>query len=275
MTIIHSIILGIVEGFTEFLPISSTAHLTLTSQLLGLSQSAFVKTFEIAIQSGAIVAVIVIYWRKFLDLKILKQIIFAFIPTAVIGLLLYKIAKMYLLGNISVVLWSLAIGGVIIILFEKYWVKKSPDGILEGDDIDQNNDFTSRIGAEIKGLNIKQTALIGVFQVLAIIPGVSRSAATIIGGRVLGISKEAIVEFSFLLAVPTILAATTLDLLKNYQLFSMSEFSNLSFGFVTSFLTALIGIKFLMVYIRKHSFVSFGIYRIIVAIIFAIIILRQ
>lgn len=264
MTIIHSIILGIVEGFTEFLPISSTAHLTLTSQLLGLSQSAFVKTFEIAIQSGAIVAVIVIYWRKFLDLKILKQIIFAFIPTAVIGLLLYKIAKMYLLGNISVVLWSLAIGGVIIILFEKYWVKKSPDGILEGDDIDQNNDFTSRIGAEIKGLNIKQTALIGVFQVLAIIPGVSRSAATIIGGRVLGISKEAIVEFSFLLAVPTILAATTLDLLKNYQLFSMSEFSNLSFGFVTSFLTALIGIKFLMVYIRKHSFVSFGIYRIIV-----------
>lgn len=286
MTILHSLILGIVEGFTEFLPISSTAHLTLTSQLMGLDQSAFVKTFEIAIQSGAIFAVLAIYWRKFLDFKILKQVVIAFIPTGIIGLILYKIAKQYLLGNVSVVLWSLAIGGVIIILFEKYWAKKARDSrvnsaqsvegsVVEGVEIDGSVEVvasTEIVSDEIKGLNIKQTALVGVFQSLAIIPGVSRSAATIIGGRLLGISKEAIVEFSFLLAVPTILAATALDLLKNYKEFSMDQFGNISIGFIASFITALIGIKFLMSYIRKNDFTSFGLYRIVVAVIFAIFI---
>src|SRR3989344_962705 len=115
MTIVDALVLGLVEGFTEFLPISSTAHLILASHILGLSQSAFVKTFEIAIQSGAIIAVIVIYWRKFLDIEILKKVLAAFIPTAIVGLVLYKFIKEYLIGNISVVLWALALGGAALI----------------------------------------------------------------------------------------------------------------------------------------------------------------
>lgn len=268
MTIFHSIILGIVEGFTEFLPISSTAHLILASELIGLSQTAFLKTFEIAIQSGAIFAVLAIYWRKFLDWEILKKIIIAFIPTGIIGFVLYKLAKEYLLGNISVVLWSLAIGGVILIVFEKYSLKKITKSALGDVGASQEGNST---GADIKGLSNIRIACIGAIQALAIIPGVSRSAATIIGGSLLGLNRNAVVEFSFLLAVPTILAATALDLIKNYQLFTSDQAINLSIGFVTSFITAIIGIKFLLSYVRTRSFAGFGVYRILIALLFLII----
>lgn len=252
----HAIILGIIEGFTEFLPISSTAHLVLAAHIIGLDQSIILKTFEIAIQSGAIFAVLFFFWRKFLDIEILKRIIIAFIPTAIIGLLFYKIVKNYLIGNLNIILISLAIGGLIIILFEKLSNKKV-SSIKSLEKID-----------EIKNLSYKKLILIGIAQSVAIIPGVSRSAATIIGGMFLGLSREAIVEFSFLLAVPTILSATGLDLIKNYHSFSSDSISLIVVGFITSFITAIIGIKFFMSFIKTRSFVFFGIYRIAIVIMF-------
>lgn len=259
MTFFDSIILGIVEGFTEFLPISSTAHLMLTSHLLGL-KSDFVSTFEIAIQSGAMFAVVVIYWKSFFDRHILAKIITAFVPTAVIGFLLYKVAKSYLLDNLYIVVGTLAVGGIVLIVFE-YFEKKRVQAGLEsaGTDFGANKD--------IKDLSWGRTALVGVIQAIAIVPGVSRSAATIIGGRLLGLGRVAVVEFSFLLAVPTILSATIYDIYKNQTVFVEGEWSLLFVGFVTAFVTAFIGIRWLLSYIRKHSFHIFGVYRIILAIL--------
>lgn len=253
MTLLDSLILGIVEGLTEFLPISSTAHLILTADILGLDHSAFLKTFEIAIQSGAILAVLVVYWRKFLDLEIIKKILAAFIPTAIVGFALYAIIKEHLLGNISVVLWALAIGGVALILFEKYYYKS----------ISNENAIQ-----DIKGLSYKKALYIGLIQSVAVIPGVSRSAATIVGGLLAGMSRYAIVEFSFLLAVPTIAGATALDLFKNYNLFSANESGILAVGFLSAFFTAIIGIKFLLSYVKNKTFVGFGIYRVLLVIVF-------
>lgn len=262
MSLLHSLILGLVEGFTEFLPISSTAHLILTSELLGLDQSVFLKTFEIAIQSGAIVAVLVVYWRRFLDWQILKRIAAAFIPTALIGLALYKVAKEYLFESTSIILWALAIGGVLLILFEKFYKKPAERFPNEGT-------ITSEI--EIRALPLTKAGLIGIAQAVAIIPGVSRSAATIIGGLWLGMSRPAIVEFSFLLAAPTILAATGLDLVKNASAFTPDQFGSLAVGFVAAFVTALLGIKFLLKFVSGKSFVGFGVYRIVIAILFFLI----
>ena len=253
MTLLHSLILGIIEGFTEFLPVSSTGHLILATHILGLPQSAFVKTFEIAIQSGAILAVIVVYWKKFLDVEILKKVIAAFIPTAIIGLILYKVFKSYLIGNIAVVLCALAIGGLLLILFEKFF---RPD--------------ESKAISDLKSLSYKQAALIGVAQSVAIIPGVSRSAMTIVGGLFVGMSRKAVVEFSFLLAVPTIIAATGLDLVQNIHAFTSNQFGTLTVGFIAAFVTALFGIRFLLSYVRNKTFIGFGIYRVILVLVFVL-----
>ena len=250
MTIFHVIVLGVVEGFTEFLPISSTAHLVLVSELFRLGQSEIVRTFEIAIQSGAMLAVLVFYWRKFLEWEMLKRIAVAFIPTAIIGLLLYKVVKQYLLGSTTVVLWSLLIGGIALIMFERY--QKGRESRIQ----------------DIENISYKQAFTIGLFQSLAIVPGVSRSAATIVGGLLLGISRSAIVEFSFLLAVPTMAAATGLDLLKSYHTLASGSFGLLAVGFVTAFVSAFIAIKFLISYIQKHTFTPFGVYRVMLALVF-------
>jgi len=256
MTILHSFILGIVEGITEFLPISSTGHLILVSGLLKIGQSDFVKSFEIIIQLGAILSVIALYWKSFLNLENLKKLFVAFLPTAVIGLALYKIVKMYLIGNQGVVLWSLFLGGVALLLFE-LWHKES-EGSGEG----------------IGQISYKQSFWIGICQAVAIIPGVSRSAATIVGGLLLGLKRKTIVEFSFLLAVPTMLAASGLDLVKNASSFSRDQFGVLTVGFAVSFVTALVSIKFLLGFIKKHNFTAFGVYRILLAITFWLAILK-
>ena len=259
MPLLHSLILGIVEGFTEFLPISSTAHIILTAQLLGIAQSSFVKTFEIAVQSGAILAVVAVYWRRFLNIEVLKKVIAAFIPTAVIGLVLYKFIKSYLVGNMSVVLWALGIGGVILILFEKFYLNK------------RNVTVEGIVNDEITSLSYGKAALIGVAQAVAVIPGVSRSAATIIGGSLAGMSLSAVVQFSFLLAVPTIGAATILDLYKNMGAFTSDETGSLIIGFMAAFVTALLGIRFLRSLGKNKMFTGFGIYRIVVAVLFVIL----
>jgi len=256
MDIWQSIILGIVEGITEFLPVSSTGHLILTSELLHIPQSAFTKSFEIIIQLGAIASVVFLYWKTLWNLATIKKLIVAFIPTGIIGLLLYKTVKTYLIGNSSVVLWSLFLGGIVLIAFE-YWHKEK-DSATES----------------IHAISYRQALTIGLFQSIAVIPGVSRSAATILGGLLLGLKRTAIVEFSFLLAVPTMLAASGLDLLKNYSSFSMDQFGVLGVGFVVSFIVALWSIKFLLRYIQNHNFIPFGFYRIIIALFFWWVILQ-
>jgi undecaprenyl-diphosphatase len=251
MNIFHAFILGIVEGVSEFLPISSTGHLILASRVLGILQTEFVKTFEIAIQLGAIISVIVLYGKRFLvNSEALKRIFAAFLPTAVIGFILYKIVKKIFLGNSHIVIGSLFFGGLFLILFELFYRKK--EGAVSA----------------IASISYKQAVLIGVFQAIAVIPGVSRSAATIIGGLILGLRRDVIVEFSFLLAVPTMLAATLWDLYKTGNTFTQSQFALLGVGFITSFFVAILAIKFLINFIKKHSFISFGIYRVLIALLF-------
>ena len=256
MTVIQAIILGIVEGVTEFLPISSTGHLILTSKLFGIEDASFTKSFEIAIQFGAILAVVVLYWKGFWGhTEQYKKVLVAFLPTAIVGFLLYKILKQFLLSSSTIVLWSLLLGGVFLILFELWYSKK--DGARHTEEI-----------------SYKKSFLIGIFQSLAIIPGVSRSASTIVGGLFMGIKRQAIVEFSFLLAVPTILAASGLDLLKSNFYFNRSEIFTLIVGFILSFLSAVLGIKILTRATSKFSMTYFGVYRIILAIVFYVFFLR-
>lgn len=251
MTLLQSIILGIVEGITEFLPISSTGHLILASRLLGLSQTDFQKSFEIAIQLGAIGSVIMLYWRQFLEFAVLGRLIAAFIPTGLIGFALYHVVKTYLFGSDTVVLWALGLGGVALIVFELLH-KESDDAV-----------------ADVTAIPYSKAVLIGLFQSLSIVPGVSRAGATIVGGLILGLSRTTIVEFSFLLAVPTMLAATGYDLLKNASSFEAQQLGALAAGFIASFVVALLSIKFLLAFVRTHTFIPFGIYRIAVALAFA------
>ena len=253
MAILEAFILGIVEGFTEFLPVSSTGHLILTSHLLKLEQSDFLKSFEIAIQLGAILSVVVLYLKKFLlNLEVIKRVAVAFLPTTVIGFLLYGFIKNILLGSATVVLWSLFLGGIALIAFE-FWYSKTALKI---------NSSNSLL------LSYRHCFFIGLFQAISIIPGVSRAGATILGGLWLGVPRKTIVEFSFLLALPTMAGATGLDLVKNWSSFSDGQFGILAVGFVVSFITAVLAIKFLLSFIQKHSFISFGVYRIILAIVF-------
>ncbi len=251
MTLLQSIILGIVEGITEFLPISSTGHLILASRLLGLSQTDFQKSFEIAIQLGAIGSVIMLYWRQFLEPAVLGRLIAAFIPTGLIGFALYHVVKTYLFGSDTVVLWALGLGGVALIVFELLH-KERDDAV-----------------ADVTSIPYSKAVLIGLFQSLSIVPGVSRAGATIVGGLILGLSRTTIVEFSFLLAVPTMLAATAYDLLKNASSFEAQQLGVLAAGFIASFFVALLSIKFLLAFVRTHTFIPFGIYRIAVALAFA------
>ncbi len=257
MNFFHAIILGIVEGITEFLPVSSTGHLILVSNLLQIAQTDFVKTFEIVIQSGAILAVIVLYSGKMKkDFELGKRVLVAFIPTAVVGFILYKFIKHYLIGNPSIVLLSLLIGGIALIgvelLFKRRGKKQTED----------------------KEITYEKAAVIGLFQSIAVIPGVSRSASTIIGGMLLGISRENATEFSFLLAVPTMLAATLLDLKSSSFHFNTNEWMLLLVGFIVSFVVAIFAIKWLVGYVKSNNFIGFGIYRIVLSIVYFLLILR-
>jgi undecaprenyl-diphosphatase len=254
MTFFHAGILGIIEGLTEFLPISSTAHLVLASALLKIPQTEFLKSFEIVIQLGAILAVVTLYWRYLWSHKnVWPIIIVAFLPTAVIGLLVHSAMKKYLLGNVPVVLWSLFLGGIALVVFE-LWHREKDAAV-----------------ADMAQITWKQAFLIGLFQSVAIIPGVSRSAATIVGGLLLGIRRKTIVDFSFILAIPTMAAATGLDLVKSAQSFSSGDVGLLTVGFIVSFVVALGSVLWLLGYIKTHTFISFGVYRIIIAVALALL----
>lgn len=251
MDLFQALILSVVEGITEFLPISSTGHLTLASDLLKISQSEFVKSFEIFIQLGAILAVVVLYFNKYRkNFMVWKNVLIAFLPTAIIGLVLYRFIKESLLGNILVTVAALLIGGILLIVLEKLHKEKQSDV------------------NSIEKLSLKQNLMVGLAQSVSIIPGVSRSAATILGGMFSGLKKETAVEFSFLLAVPTMLAATGLDLLKSDFNFSPNEFMVLMVGFTGAFVTALLVVRWFVKYIQTNNFFWFGVYRIVLSLIF-------
>ncbi len=258
MNFLYAIILGIVEGISEFLPISSTGHLILASNLMQISQSEFVKTFEIAIQSGAILSVIVLYWKRIIgNTELGKRVIAAFIPTAIVGFILYKFIKHFLIGNTFVVLAALLVGGFALILVELFFKKRKSQQL-----------------SEEKQITYKNAVVIGLFQSIAVIPGISRSAATIVGAMLLGLSREAAVEFSFLLAVPTLLAATALDISETSFAFSSNEWMLLGVGFIFSFISALIAIKWFIKFVSTNTFIPFGIYRIVLAILYFLLIIR-
>lgn len=247
MTFLHAIILGIIEGITEFLPISSTAHLSLANHALGIEETEFVKSFDIIIQLGAILSVVVLYWKKFWSVDVLAKLAVAFIPTGIIGLTVYKAVKGYLLGNVPVMVAALVAGGVILILFDRRPVPV-------GDEIDFSE------------ITYTRALLVGLFQAVAMIPGTSRSAATIIGGSLIGISRRTIVEFSFMLAVPTMLAASLYDLYKSHDAIA-TDIPALAIGFVVSFVMAILAIKSFLAVIKKRSFAAFGVYRIVLGLV--------
>lgn len=256
MNIFQAIILGVIEGLTEFLPVSSTGHLILANKLLGIAQSEFAKTFEIVIQSGAILAVLVLYFKKIFQVAIIKKLIAGFIPTGILGFVFYKIVKTYLLSSEKTVLWALLLGGLVLILFELIFRNKPKENLIK----------------ETKDISYKKCFLIGCFQSIAMVPGVSRSAATIVGGMLVGLSRKTIVEFSFLLAVPTMIVATGYDLLKSASGFEAGQFGYLAVGFLISFFVAMLGIRFLLKYVQKNDFILFGIYRVALALVFLLII---
>lgn len=251
MSIIQSIILGIVEGITEFLPISSTAHLDFTRIFLQIPETEFIKSFEICIQLGAILAVLILFFNKIKTSRVyVKNVLIAFIPTGIIGFLLYKVIKSFLIGNTILAATMLVLGGIIIIWFERKFKDRKK---VKSDDI--------------KDFSIKDLLILGLAQSLAVIPGVSRSGAVIIAGRSLKLSAESITEFSFLLAIPTMTLATIYDLYKNGLYFTSENWFSLIVGFLISFFVALYVVHWLIDYIKNHSFEIFGWYRIIFGLI--------
>lgn len=255
MTYFDVIILGIVEGISEFLPISSTGHLILTARLLNLEQTEFLKMFEIVIQLGAILSIVVLYVRRvLLDFELMKRLVVALIPALVVGGFFYSVIK-GLFDSEAVVVWSLLIGGVLIILFEVFYKEKET------------------IVMNLSKISYKTAFIVGVFQTFAVIPGVSRAGATILGGLLLGLSRSAIVEFSFLLAVPTMLAASALDVYENGGSLTSPEWKLLAVGFFVSFAVAIVVVKWLLQFVRHNTFIPFGVYRIILALFFLFFVL--
>jgi undecaprenyl-diphosphatase len=259
MSTIQAIILAIVEGLTEFLPVSSTGHLIITSSLMGIDKDNFTKLFEIAIQLGAILSVVVLYWRKFFDFsrwQFYLKLIIAVIPALVLGKLLSdKIDN--LLESPTTVAVSLLAGGIILVFVDQL--------------------FKNPVITEEKDITYGKGFIIGIWQCLAMIPGVSRSAASIIGGMTQKLNRNLAAEFSFFLAVPTMAAATGYKLLKTYKthpeiLKDKHNLLLLATGNVAAFIVAILAIKFFIGFLQKHGFKLFGYYRIIVGAVLLVLI---
>lgn len=254
MTILESIIIAIIEGLTEFLPVSSTGHMILTKAALGITEEGgFVDSFIVAIQIGAILAIIGLYYKRFLQgIDIYIKLFAAFVPTAIIGLLAYEYIKAYLF-NPTVVAFALIIGGIVLILIDKKVVEKET----------KVNDLSQ--------IPILNAVSIGFFQCLSMIPGTSRAAATIIGGVFNKFDKTQATEFSFLLAVPTMVAATGYDLYKTPITFTQEELFILILGMFVAFITALITVKIFIKLVSSYGFKHYGYYRIVVGLVFLLV----
>lgn len=250
MTVMDAIILGTLEGLTEFLPISSTGHLILASKLLGLPQTDAHKAFEVSIQLGSILAVLFIYAKKLLvDKSLWIKVMVAFLPTAIFGFLFYKTIKS--LFGIETVSIMLIAGGVLFLLVEFFRRNKN------------NNE-----GKSIDDLTVKESFVIGLFQSISMIPGTSRSGMTMLGGIFSGLKRKSAAEFSFLLAVPTMFVATFYDLYKNRSSMVVDDYNLLAIGFGVAFVVAFFTVKAMIRFLENHTFVVFGMYRIIVGLAF-------
>lgn len=245
MDILHSVILGLVEGVTEFLPISSTGHMIVVSQWLGMEQTEGNKAFEVIIQLAAILAVVANYKERFTfkHTRLWCQVFVAFLPVAVVGFLLrHQIKELF---SVSVVAIMFIVGGVIFLITEK--VIKGKKASVE----------------QLENLSFKQALWIGFAQIFALIPGTSRAGSTIVGALLVGLSRKASAEFSFLLALPVMMAAFGYDLLSNYKTFSGEQLLPLVVGFVVAFVSAFVAMKLFMAFLDKFTFVAFGWYRIV------------
>lgn len=246
MTLVDSTILGVIEGFTEFLPISSTGHLIVASEFLGLEQNAINKAYEVIIQFSAILAVVLNYRDKFTLQKIdlWTKVFLAFLPIGAVGFLFSSQIKA--LFDITVVAIMFIIGGILFLVVEKFFIKED-----------------AHITHSVEDITLKQSIIVGFAQVFALIPGTSRAGATIIGALLVGIDRKTSAEFSFLLAFPVMSAVAGYDLLKHYKDFSDANLMVLGVGFVTSFIVAYITIKLFLKFLERFTFVSFGVYRIL------------
>ncbi|HLG03436.1 MAG TPA: undecaprenyl-diphosphate phosphatase [Bacteroidia bacterium] len=250
MTFFQSIILAIIEGLTEFLPVSSTGHMILAGSIMDIKDREFTKTFEIVIQLGAILAVLALYWKRFfISIDIYLKLFVAFLPTGLIGFFAYKTIKEYLFNPITVST-SLIIGGVVLILLDRWTEKKE-----------------SRYQS-LEKISFRDAAMIGLFQCISMIPGVSRAAATIFGGIYSGFDRRQAAEFSFLLAIPTMLAASGWDLIQTHDSIRADDISMILTGAGVAFVVALLAVKGFVAFLNNHGFKSFGYYRIILGVVF-------
>lgn len=251
---VYAIILGLVEGLTEFIPVSSTGHLLLTKEALGLPDG-FWGTFSVLIQLGAILAVVVVYFQRLWSVVLrlptdpkargfVISVLLAFLPAVVIGLLLHDFIKEVLFESPAIICWSLIIGGVGLLFIDRYAPTPRHDDAME-------LPFWTSLG-------------IGFMQVVSMIPGVSRSGATIVGGVLLGVRKDAATEFSFFLAIPTMLGVFVLDVWENRDAISPDQAGTIAVGFVASFIFALIVIKTMVAFVSRRGLAPFGWWRIIV-----------
>lgn len=255
MSVFEAIIIAIVEGITEYLPVSSTGHMIIASSLLGIHTDEFTKLYEVTIQFGAILAVVVLYWRKFFDFsrwQFYVKLIVAVVPALVLGAL-FSDRIDALLESPSTVAISLLIGGIILLFIDRLFA--ADRGLEREEDISYSRAFT-----------------IGIWQCLAMIPGVSRSASSIVGGMQQKLTRKLAAEFSFYLAVPTMCAATGYKLLKGYKTFTPEHVKVLLIGNLVAFVVAIVAIRFFIGFLQRYGFRVFGWYRIIAGIILLILI---
>lgn len=273
MSVIEAIILAIIEGITEFLPISSTGHMIIGSSLMGIASDPFTKTFTVAIQLGAILSVVVLYWKRFFQsFDFYFKVGIAFIPAVIVGLL-FKDYIDALLERVDVVGYTLLLGGIFLVFVDKIFPEEnaiesapasSPDNVLDPVEQKKSNEFVT----------FGQALVIGTFQIISMIPGVSRSAATIIGGLSQKLTRKTAAEFSFFLAVPTMFGATVFSLKDFFEeggTFGQSEITALIVGNIVAFVVAMIAIRSFITYLTKHGFKVFGYYRIVVGAIILIL----
>jgi len=254
MNILDSITLGTIEGFTEFLPISSTGHLIIASHFMGIDQTEVTKAYEVIIQFAAILAVVFNYKDKFTIKKIdlWTKVFVAFLPIGIVGFIFsHQVKELF---SINVVATMFIVGGIIFLIVEKYFIKDEKELI-----------------SDVEEVTMKQSLVIGFAQIFALIPGTSRAGSTIIGALLVGLDRKASAEFSFLLAFPVMSAVTAYDLLKHYHDFSSANLLNLGIGFIVAFIVAFLTIKLFLKFLEKFTFVAFGVYRILFGVVLLII----
>lgn len=250
MSFLDAFFIALIEGLTEFLPVSSTGHMILAQSFLKMQNPEFAKTFEIVIQLGAILAVLLLYIKRFfVGISIYLKLAVAFLPTGVIGFLAYKTIKQYLFNPYTVSI-SLIVGGIILILLDKWSQEKKSEY------------------KEIEDISYLNALKIGLIQCFSMVPGVSRSAATIFGGVFSGFNRAQAAEFSFLLAIPTMFAASGYDLLKEHDNIHKEDIYLLLFGALVAFIVAIVAVKAFVAYLNKYGFKYFGYYRIVLGVIF-------